>query len=79
VHAAGERVYLSKEGEGPQEIDLGTAEAAARVEPLPESVTPTVRPSETWEPGSEEPAPPGVSVLDELSDGGKAPDGGESR
>lgn len=80
VHAAGERVYLTREGEGRQEIDLGSAEAAGPVESLPESVTPTVHPSETWEAGSEEPAPPGVSALDDLpSEDGETPEEGGSR
>jgi transposase InsO family protein len=76
LHAAGERVFLSKEGERRQEIDLGAP--AGPGESLPEPVTPTMHPRETAEAGSEEPLPPGVSVLDELSSGTEPPaDGGD--
>jgi transposase InsO family protein len=65
VHAAGERVFLTKEGEGRQEIDLSPP--AAEPAKLPEAVTPTAQPSEAWEAGSEEPAEPGVSPIDDLA------------
>jgi len=69
VHAAGERVFLTKEGEGRQEIELGGPPAAEPAK-LPEAVTPTARPSEAWEAGSEEPLPPGVSPVDDLNRNG---------
>jgi transposase InsO family protein len=65
VHAAGERVFLTKEGESRQEIDLSGPAPEAPV--LPEAVTPTPKPSESWEAGSEEPSAPGVSATDDLA------------
>ena len=79
VHAAGERVYLTREGEGRQELDLGAADAVHPAQSYPEAVTPTVHPSQGWEAGSEEPAPPGVSALDELAEGDEGPKEGGSR
>jgi transposase InsO family protein len=71
VHAAGERVFLTKEGESRQEIDLSGP--PPETPKLPEAVTPSPKPGAGWEAGSEEPAEPGVSPIDELGgkEGGK--------
>lgn len=62
VHAEGERVILSREGQKRQEIDL--TPPAAPVETMPEPVCPQGLVSSDGI-GQEEPPGPGVSMLDE--------------
>ena len=65
VHAEGERVFLTKEQAEREEIELVGPEGEQQ-EQLPEPVTPMACLSSEDEAGQEQPAAPGVSVLDEL-------------
>lgn len=65
VHAAGERVLMTRESGDQEEIELVGPEGS-EAPPLPEALTPTVRIDGADEPGSEEPLPPGVSAVDEV-------------
>ncbi len=88
VHAEGERVILSRPGQGRQEIDL-SAPAPVRVEGDATGPSPSAMPAPVCSQGqvsgewSEAELPPGVSALDEglqkirasLSDEGRGPGG----
>jgi hypothetical protein len=64
VHAAGERVYMTSEEKGREEVELmGPGEK----ESLPEPVAAGAEMGGPGEAGSEQPSPPGVSPLDELA------------
>jgi transposase InsO family protein len=78
VHAAGERVFLTREGEERREIELGGPVSSPESTELPKAVTPTAEPRDPNEAGSEEPGAPGTSPLDELGEiGGGNGKGGE--
>jgi transposase InsO family protein len=73
VHAAGERMYLTSEGKGREEIELvgpEEPEGESEEESVPEPVTPIAGMGGHGEAGNEKALPPGVSALDGLTGDG---------
>jgi transposase InsO family protein len=67
VHAAGDRVYMTSDKKGKEEVAMSTeqSEDIESSEPRPEPVTPSAAIGADDQTGTEQPAPPGTSPLDE--------------